>query len=86
METIRRWILLAAVTAAVILGLYASLKPFLTIEPVDMAAEQKDESAWTERGQYLAQLPLDEYIAEVTRGQRVEVSGPDWASFLAGVR
>lgn len=86
MEAIRRWILLAAVSAALVLALFASLKPFLTIEPVDMAAEQKDESGLTERGQYLAQLPLDQYIAEVTRDQRIEVSGADWESFLAGVR
>jgi len=86
MEVLRRWVLLAAVSAALILGMYASLKPFLTIEPVDMAAAQKDESRWTERGQYLAQLPLAEYVAEVSRGQRIDVSGPDWEKLLAGIR
>lgn len=86
METLRRWILLAAVSAALMAAFYASLRPFLTVEPVDMAAEQKDESRLTERGQYLSQLLLDEYVAEVTAGQSVQVSGTDWEALLAGVR
>jgi hypothetical protein len=86
METVRRWILLAAVSAGLIMALFVSLKPFLTIEPVDMAAAQKDESRLTERGEYLAGLPLAEYIAEVTSGQHFEVSGPPWETLLADVR
>jgi hypothetical protein len=86
METTRRWILLVAVSAALFFVFFASLKPYLTVEPVDMAAAQKDESRWTERGQYLAQLPLDEYIAEATRGQRLDVSGPDWEKMLSEIR
>ncbi|MCX6558922.1 MAG: hypothetical protein NTZ26_00275 [Candidatus Aminicenantes bacterium] len=86
METVRRWILLAAVSAGLIMALFVSLKPFLTIEPVDMAAAQKDESRLTERGQYLASLPLDQYIAEITSSQHVDVAGPAWETLLADAR
>jgi len=83
MELWRRGILLLGVILAVWLHFYVPLMSFVTVRAVDFAAEQKDESRLTDSGRYLAQLPLDEYVAEKTKDRALLVSGPQWESFFA---
>jgi len=44
----------------------ASFSPLFTVELVDFTYEQETLNVWTEKDQYLAQLPLDQYIQVVT--------------------
>lgn len=86
MELGRRWGLLASVSLAVGMAMFTSLVPFFTVEPLDFEAEQKKESRLTERGQYLIQLPLPDYIDETARDLLRPVQGGEWEAFLQGVR
>ncbi len=85
METTRRAILLGCVILAIGLAKFAVLKPLVTVEPADFAKGQKNESRWTDEGQRLAGLPLDQYINEKTAGILHPVSGAEWERFFAGV-
>ncbi|MCJ7679440.1 MAG: hypothetical protein MUP70_01830, partial [Candidatus Aminicenantes bacterium] len=85
MELWRRVILLFGILTAVSLYLWVSLKPVFQVEAVDFAEEQKNQSQWTERGEYLAQLHLDSFISEVTKDKLLSVKGPAWKEFFDGV-
>ena len=63
MELWRRWVLLICVVLGIVMAKFASLAPLIIVETVDFASEQKDESQFTEKGQYLAQLLLGDYIS-----------------------
>jgi hypothetical protein len=82
MELARRWILLIGVVLAVWTAKWASLAPLFIVRAVDFAAEQKDESSWTDRGRYLAQLPLAAYVEAKTKEAGLPVSGEAWAGFF----
>lgn len=86
MELARRAALLAAIVLAVGTAKYARLAPLIAVEPLDMAEEQRGETAWTEEGRRLRGLPFDDYVAESTRGILFRVDAPIWASFLDGVQ
>ena len=85
METWRRVALLLGVSLAIWLFWYACLDPIVTVSAVDFARLQESETSFTEEGQYLSQLPLEEYIAEKTRERFVRVSGDVWESFFRDV-
>jgi hypothetical protein len=86
METWRRGILLACVCLALWAAKFAVLKPLITVQFVDFAEKQKDESKWTDEGQRLSGLELEDYIVEKIKDVRAPVSGPQWERFFAGVR
>jgi len=82
MELARRWILLVSVILAIWAAKWASTEPCFVVRAVDFAAEQKDESAWTDRGRFLTQLPPDGYIAFKINEAGLPVSGEAWAEFF----
>lgn len=71
METLRRAILLACICLAIGAAKFAVLKPLLSVRPIDFAEDQKNETRWTEEGRRLAALPLEDYIAEKTKGAAI---------------
>ena len=83
MEIGRRAILLLGLILAVGVFFFIPLRPFVLVQAVDFVAEQKNESPSSDEGQYLAQLPPDEYVAEKIKGREVVVSGPAWEAFFA---
>ncbi|MEW6363190.1 MAG: hypothetical protein AB1714_00975 [Acidobacteriota bacterium] len=89
MERARRLVLVGMTAAAILSAFYASLEPLVSVVPVDFAEEQREEGSFTgfatEQEQYLRQLPLEEYIGEVTAGKLIEVTGPVWAEFCQSV-
>jgi alpha-D-ribose 1-methylphosphonate 5-triphosphate synthase subunit PhnG len=85
MELTRRWVLLMGAALAVWTAKMASVTPLFTVRAVDFAESQKNESRWTDRGQFLAQLPLDRYVQEKTKGATLDVSGEAWTRFLGDV-
>ncbi|MCG2816368.1 MAG: hypothetical protein L6425_10600, partial [Candidatus Aminicenantes bacterium] len=85
MELWRRVILLFGILVAVSLYLWVSLEPVFQVEVVDFAEEQNNQSLWSERGEYLAQLPLDSFVSEVTKNKLLSVEGPAWEDFFDGV-
>jgi len=85
METWRRLALLAGICAAIWLFQLASLAPTYTVQAVDFAGEQHDLQPYIERDEYLAQLPLDRYIQEVTAQKTVQVQGEAWDEFFRNV-
>ena len=78
----RRWVLLAGAALAILTAKAASVGPLFVVRAVDFAEVQKEESPWTDRGRYLAQLPLEEYIQAKTKGAVLEVSGEAWDRFI----
>ncbi|MCX6566954.1 MAG: hypothetical protein NTW38_11135 [Candidatus Aminicenantes bacterium] len=86
METWRRGILLACICLAIFTTKFAVLKPLVTVRSVDFAEEQNDETRWTEEGQRLVGLGLEEYIREKTEKVNQTVSGPAWEQLFAGVK
>ena len=83
MELWRRGILLLGVVLSIWLYFFIPLTSFVTVQAIDFAKEQKDESRLTDAGQYLAQLPLAEYVAEKIKDRAVSVSGPEWTALFA---
>lgn len=82
-ELWRRGILLMGVILAIWLHFFFPLTSFVTVKTIDFADEQKNESRLIETGQYLAQLPLNEYVAEKIKDRVISVSGAEWNSFFA---
>ena len=84
MELWRRVILLGSFLAAILTALYADLSPVVIVQPVDFAAQQKKEGSYlgvrlmTERTTRLAGLPLQDYIAEATKGRLFDATGRGW--------
>jgi hypothetical protein len=85
METLRRLALLVCLCAAIWLCYLASLSPVYTVQAVDFADDQQGLQPYTEQDQYLAQLPLDRYIQEVTAKTSIQVQGETWDDFFANV-
>ena len=85
MELWRRVFLVFGFLGAVSLFMWVSLKPVFLVDVVDFAEEQENQSQWTERGQYLAQLPLENFISEITKDKILQVEGPAWEAFFDGV-
>jgi hypothetical protein len=73
------------VCAAIWLYQLASLSPAYTVQAVDFAGEQQELQPYTERDEYLAQLPLDRYIQEVIAQKLVQVQGEGWDEFFTNV-
>ena len=86
METGRRGILLACFGLALGAAKFAVLRPLLTLQTVDFAAEQRDERAWSDEGARLKSLLPADYVAEKTKGVSTDVSGRGWAETAAGLR
>ena len=84
MELRRRVILFGAIFLAILIALYASLSPVVVVKHVDFRHEQQREGTYmgfrimTERDKVLAGLPLEGYIAEVTKGRLFAVEGDAW--------
>jgi hypothetical protein len=85
MEMRRRWILLLCSAAGIFLAMYASLTPKVSVRAIDFAARQKHSFGWSDRDDYLRQLPLQKYIEETTQKHRVLVDGERWKTFFASV-
>ncbi|RTZ91208.1 MAG: hypothetical protein DSY91_05405, partial [Deltaproteobacteria bacterium] len=87
-EIWRRLFLLAGVSLAVCMWLYADLSPRVTVEPVRFAKEQKNLTHFmgvaSERRRYLASLPLETYIRKMLDGNEVEWN-PKWKAFAVRV-
>jgi hypothetical protein len=85
MERLRRLILSASALVAIWLYFFASLAPLVMIEQVDFAAKQQKSGPFgfrTEQESQLARLPLNHYIAEVTKGSLVQVTGSEWKALF----
>jgi hypothetical protein len=84
MELRRRVILFGAIFAAILIAFFANLSPVVLVHHVDFRHEQQREGTYmgfrimTERDKYLAGLPLEGYIAEVTKGRLFAVEGDAW--------
>jgi len=85
MELWRRVFLVFGILGAVSLFMWVSLKPVVLVDLVDFVEEQENQSQWTERGLYLAQLPLEDFISEITKDKVLQVEGPVWEAFFDGV-
>ena len=86
MEIWRRGVLLACVCLAMWAAKFAVLKPLMSVRTVDFAEKQKGETRWTDEGKRLAALSLEDYVADKTKGVRLQVSGHDWERFFMAAR
>jgi hypothetical protein len=86
METWRRGFLLACICLVLFAAKFAVLKPLVAVRSVDFSEEQNDETRWTEEGQRLTGLGLEDYIREKTEMVKQAVSGPAWERLFAGVK
>ncbi|NTU41464.1 MAG: hypothetical protein HGA78_00110 [Nitrospirales bacterium] len=92
MELWRRLLLLISVCTGIFLFFYASLSPLVIATPVDLAEKQKKEGTYRgvglpdEKSESLARLPLQEYIAETTKGRLFRVEGPEWEDLFEAAR
>ena len=82
MELWRRWILLYCTIVGLVLAMFVSLSPKVSLKAIDFANRQKYEFGFDERADYLRQLPLPEYIQEKTANHRITVAGEGWSQFL----
>lgn len=89
LEIWRRLLLALMACAAVWLIFYASQATMLAVKPVDFAGEKKDLAQGymgmgflTDEEERLSGLPLDQYIAEVTKGKIINVAGGQWETFF----
>jgi len=84
MELWRRVFLLTCFFAAILVALYADLSPVVIVQHIDFREKQKSEGSYmgvrlmTERTTRLAALPLQDYIAEATKGRLFNVEGRGW--------
>jgi hypothetical protein len=91
MELWRRVILISSLLAAVLVALYADLSAVVIVRHVDFQDNQKNEGSYmgvrlmTDRTARLAGLPLQDYIAEVTKGRLFGVGGIQWQAVLDNV-
>jgi hypothetical protein len=91
MELWRRLILLFFICTAILLAKYADLSPLVPVKYIDFAKEQKEEGSYmgvrimTEEDERLSKLPLNEYIAEKTKGIIFQASGKDWEKLFGTV-
>lgn len=91
MELWRRVILLVFVCVALWLAKLASLAPVILVRTVDFAEKQEKEGSYlgvrimTEEKQRLFDMPLNEYIAEVTGGGLFHAEGKEWEGLFSNV-
>ena len=89
MEMYRRIALVVGFVLGVLLFFWADFGPFLLVEPVDFATEQSEEGRsfpiTSERTRYLRQLPLDEYIEDITRDKVLTEKGEEWKTFTSRI-
>ncbi|MBI2831603.1 MAG: hypothetical protein HYX79_05025 [Chloroflexi bacterium] len=91
MELWRRVILLVFVCVALWLAKLASLAPVILVSTVDFAEKQQKEGSYmgvrrmTEEKQRLSDMPLNEYIAEVTGGGLFHAEGNEWEGLFSHV-
>ncbi len=84
MELWRRVFLISSFFAAILFALYADLSPVVIVQHIDFRDKQKSEGSYmgvrlmTERTTRLAALPLQDYIAEATKGRLFNVEGRGW--------
>jgi len=84
MELYRRLVLVVCICTAVFLAYKASLSPLIMVEPVDFGDRQKKEGTYmgakvmTPEKKRLSEMPLNDYIHEVTKGRLFEVEGKEW--------
>ena len=85
METWRRLLLVIFVCAAIWLYKLGSFSPMVSLSPVDFTEREEHMGVSTEKAQYLEQLPLDQYIEEVTKDKLFPVQGPEWNTIFENV-
>jgi len=91
MELWRRVILLVFVCVALWLVKLASLAPVILVRTVDFTEKQEKEGSYmgvrimTEEKQRLSDMPLNEYIAEVTGGGLFHAEGKEWEGLFSNV-
>ncbi len=87
-ELWRRLFLVAGVSIAVCAWFFVDLSPRVTVESVDFAKEQKQQTHFmgfvSETRRYLAALPLATYIQKIATDYEVEGS-PYWKTFAARI-
>ena len=90
MELWRRVILLVFVCVALWLAKLASLAPVILVRTVDFTEKQEKEGSYmgvrimTEEKQRLSDMPLNDYIAEVTGGGLFHAEGKEWEGLFSG--
>ena len=85
MERFRRLVLLITVLAAIWLYFFTPLLPLVMVEQVDFTLKQQKSRPFgfrTDQEERLKRLPLNEYIAEVTKGRLIQVTGSEWEAFF----
>lgn len=89
-EIWRRVVPVVLVLTAALLAFLATTRPLVRIEVVDFKQEQQDMGSfygiWSDEDRRLKELPLDQYVAEVTEGKTVAASGAVWREFVTGLR
>ncbi|KAB2954250.1 hypothetical protein F9B85_00715 [Heliorestis acidaminivorans] len=85
-EIMRRLLLLTFLLGALWLYFTTHFEPYLKVQLVDFEADQRTMRQWTEEQKTLAQLPLEEYVAETTKGRVTVVEGPQWEDFFQKVQ
>ena len=91
MELWRRLILLFFVCTAILLAKFADLSPLVLVKHIDFAKEQKEEGSYmgvrimTDEDERLSKLPLNEYIAEKTKGIIFQATSKEWEKLFGAV-
>lgn len=84
MELWRRVILISSFLAGILVALFADLSPVVIVQHIDFRDKQKSEGSYvgvrlmTERTTRLVGLPLQDYIAEITKERLFRVEGTGW--------
>ena len=84
MELWRRVFLISSFFTAILFALFADLSPVVIVSNVDFSDQQRREGSYmgvrlmTDRTERLAGLPLQDYIAEATKGRLFNVEGRGW--------
>lgn len=89
-EVLRRIILVLLPVIAVVLTFWGDFSALVYISNADFAHEQKQPHIMgigplTDEEVRLSELPLDQYIAEVTKGRVIVVRGAAWENLFAKV-
>ncbi|HPQ41028.1 MAG TPA: hypothetical protein PLV45_11710, partial [bacterium] len=85
MEIWRRVALLLGVSTGIILIMFVTQSPLISVQVQDFEQIQKKRFGTTEKDQYLRQLPLERFIEETTRDRIVTVEGPEWIAFFRDI-
>lgn len=87
-ELLRRILFVFLPVLAVLIGFWGDFSPLVYIRQADFKHEQKEPHAMgigplTEEEQRLAEMPLTQYIEEVTRNHLIIVQGKAWQDLLS---